>query len=161
MHGGDIAAAAGVREAQPHEGQDALGGEVAQGGLRGAQRGEEDLRGAAERTLAAAGSEDSGPPLPGRPGTHLCHLLWVLRRFAEDLLEVALVLGEKVSGLGICTVQRRVEAVLDFSLEGGAHRAALDEAHTGDRERWVGWEPVRTEPNLAPSPSPRHRQERG
>lgn len=72
-------------------------------------------------------------PAPGAlPGSHLGHLLWVLRRLAEDLLEVVLVSGEKVSGLGVRTAQRRVEAVLDLFLEGGAHGAALDETNTGE-----------------------------
>lgn len=70
------------------------------------------------------------------PGTYLCHLLWVLCPLTEDLLEVALVLGEKVSGLGVCTLQHHVEAVLDLFREGSAHWAALDEAHAGDRREW-------------------------
>lgn len=44
VHGGNVAAAAGVGQAQVRQGQEALGAEVAQRRARGAQRGQEDLQ---------------------------------------------------------------------------------------------------------------------
>lgn len=67
------------------------------------------------------------------PVSHLCHILWVLRRPAEDLLQVALEVGKEVAGLGVHAVQGHARAVLHLLLERSAHRAALDEAQAGSR----------------------------
>lgn len=65
VHGGDVAAAAGVGEAQLDQGQEALGAEVAQGRPRGAQRGEEDLRRRQEARWPGLGAGTRVPrPLP-------------------------------------------------------------------------------------------------
>ena len=72
------------------------------------------------------------------PGAYLGHLLRVLRRLVEDPLQMALVAGEEVAGLGVRAVQRSARAALQLLLKGGAHRAALDEAHAAGIERRVG-----------------------
>lgn len=50
---------------------------------------------------------------------------------------MALVTGEEVAGLGVRAVQRPARDALQLLQEGGAHRAALDEAHAAGPERRV------------------------
>lgn len=50
---------------------------------------------------------------------------------------MALVAGEEVAGLGVRAVQRPARDALQLLQEGGAHRAALDEAHAAGAERRV------------------------
>lgn len=51
---------------------------------------------------------------------------------------MALVAGEEVAGLGVRAVQHTARDALQLLQEGGAHRAALDEAHAVGPKRRVG-----------------------
>lgn len=70
VHCGDIVVAAGIVQTQPCQGQEAVGAEVAQGRLWGAQRSEEDLQWRREQRRSRMRHKPPAPhlPRPGLPG---------------------------------------------------------------------------------------------